>query len=112
MPTGSVYDDIFTKHDFLGHPENASRLAAIMQYLTKSDILPSLTLIPARLATREELEACHRSRHIDLVAEIGRGDAIVEGQSTLNTHIHFWNELLGVLCEFFCCDGYLLAIDS
>lgn len=72
MPTGYVYDEIFTKHDFLGHPENASRLAAIMQYLTKCEILPNLTLIPVRPATREELEACHRSRHIDLVAEVSR----------------------------------------
>ena len=45
MTTGYVYDEIFTRHDYFNHPENAKRLAAIMNYLTGQAILPQLQQI-------------------------------------------------------------------
>ena len=64
MATGYVFDEIYTKHNFPGHPENAQRLFAIMAYLADNHILPNLTLVPARPATREELRRCHHPRHL------------------------------------------------
>jgi acetoin utilization deacetylase AcuC-like enzyme len=72
MPTGYVFDEIFTKHDFPGHPENAHRLVTAMNYLTTHEILPRLTQVPARLATQEELGYCHHPNYIDLVEEVCR----------------------------------------
>jgi acetoin utilization deacetylase AcuC-like enzyme len=73
MATGYVFDEIFTKHDLAGHPENAQRLFAIKDYLADNQILPQLTLVPTRPASREELRRCHHPRHIDLVAETSHG---------------------------------------
>jgi acetoin utilization deacetylase AcuC-like enzyme len=72
MSTGYVFDEIFTKHNFLGHPENANRLVAVKNYLTTHQILPELTQVPVRPATREELMYCHHPRYIDLVEEVCR----------------------------------------
>lgn len=69
MPTGYVFDDIFTQHTQPGHPENAGRLAAIMDYLANNNLLPHLTPVPAREARSKELTRCHHPRHIRLVKE-------------------------------------------
>jgi acetoin utilization deacetylase AcuC-like enzyme len=73
MATGYVFDEIFTRHNLVGHPENAQRLFAIKDYLANNQILPQLTLVPVRPASREELRRCHHPRHIDLVEETSRG---------------------------------------
>ena len=73
MPTGYVFDDIFTKHNQANHPENARRLTAVMSYLTDNNILPALTLLPGRAATKEELSRCHHLRYVQLVEETSRG---------------------------------------
>lgn len=86
MATGYVFDEIFTKHDFPGHPENAKRLFVVMDYLGKKNILPQLTLIPARPATRAELMRCHHPRHIERVEEISRqGGGLLDADTYTNS---------------------------
>ncbi len=70
MSTGYVYDEIFTKHDFPGHPENAYRLVRVMAYLEEQGILAQLTQVPARPARREELVRCHHPSYIELVESV------------------------------------------
>ncbi len=72
MSTGYVYEQIFTKHTWPNHPENAKRLAAIMNYLTEKDILPQLTQIPSREAKISELQLCHHPLYIEMVEETCR----------------------------------------
>ena len=72
MPTGYVFDEIFTKHNLSGHPENAQRLIAVMDYLAKNDILPALRAVSSRPVSREALMRCHHPRHIELVEETSR----------------------------------------
>lgn len=72
MPTGYVFEQIFTKHNLPGHPENAGRLSAVMGYLSEHKILPKLTRVPGRPATREELMRCHHPRYIELIEEVCR----------------------------------------
>jgi acetoin utilization deacetylase AcuC-like enzyme len=72
MPTGYVFDEIFTQHNFPGHPENANRLITTMEYLSASQILPRLSTVPSRPATVEELARCHHVRYIQLVEETCR----------------------------------------
>ncbi len=67
MTTAYVFEDIFTKHNFPGHPENARRLTAIMDYLKQHDILPRLTKVSARPATLDELSYAHHPTYIETV---------------------------------------------
>ncbi len=85
MPTGYVFDEIFTKHNLPAHPENANRLIAVMDYLTERNILPQLTKVPARPATREELMRCHHPRYIELVEETSRsGGGMLDADTYTN----------------------------
>ncbi|MBD3307672.1 histone deacetylase [candidate division KSB3 bacterium] len=70
--TGYVYDPIFLKHTWPGHPESAQRLQAIMPELESSGLLPLLEKIPARAATIEELSTVHPVSHIRRIEEICR----------------------------------------
>jgi len=70
MSTGYVYDEIFLKHTMPGHPENYHRLEAIVQQLASSGVLERLVRIPARPATREELERAHHPRYIETVRQM------------------------------------------
>jgi acetoin utilization deacetylase AcuC-like enzyme len=72
MRTGYVFHESFVKHHLPGHPENANRLVAIIDYLTRTHILPQLTEMPSRLATMEELTRCHHPRYIQMVEEVCR----------------------------------------
>ena len=67
MPTGYVFEEIFTRHSLSGHPENPGRLLAIMDYLNQHEILSKLTQISSRPARREELVRCHHPGYIELV---------------------------------------------
>lgn len=69
MPTGYVFEEIFTQHTQAGHPENGARLRVIMEYLADHDLLSRLVHVPARPATREELTRCHHPRYLQLVEE-------------------------------------------
>ncbi|MCS7259157.1 MAG: histone deacetylase [Anaerolineae bacterium] len=70
MNTGYVYDEIFLRHTMPGHPENHHRLEAIMQQLASTGVLERLAHIPARPATRAELERAHRPRYIETVRQM------------------------------------------
>jgi acetoin utilization deacetylase AcuC-like enzyme len=70
MPTGYVFEEIFTRHTLSGHPENAGRLLAIMDYLNRHEILPKLTQVHSRPARREELVRCHHPSYIELVERV------------------------------------------
>ncbi|RPJ54777.1 MAG: histone deacetylase [Dehalococcoidia bacterium] len=72
MPTGYVFEEIFTKHNLPGHPEHAGRLAGIMEYLDKNEILSKLTHVPSRPARREELIRCHQPRYIEFVEKVSQ----------------------------------------
>jgi acetoin utilization deacetylase AcuC-like enzyme len=85
MATGYVFDEIFTRHDFPGHPESATRLLAIMDYLNKNELLSRLTPVPSRPATRIELMRCHHPRHIERVEEISRrGGGMLDADTYTN----------------------------
>lgn len=87
MATGYIFDEIFTKHDYPWHPECAARLTSIMDYITAQQILPRLTHIPSRAATREELLSCHHTNYIDLVADVSRrGGGMLDADTYTNQH--------------------------
>ncbi len=85
MATGYVFDEIFTKHDFPGHPESATRLRTVMDHLTRQNLLSRLTQVPARQATRTELLRCHHPRHLERVEEISRrGGGMLDSDTYTN----------------------------
>lgn len=70
MATGYVYDPLFLKHAMPGHMEGPERLRAIMEELDRARLLGRLTLMPARLATVEELARVHTPAYIEYVERL------------------------------------------
>jgi acetoin utilization deacetylase AcuC-like enzyme len=86
MSTGYVYDEIFTRHTLAGHPENAARLQAVINYLTSHGLLARLVAVPARPATPAELLRCHHPRYIQLVEETSRnGGGMLDADTYTNS---------------------------
>jgi acetoin utilization deacetylase AcuC-like enzyme len=87
LATGYVFDEIFKLHDFPGHPESATRLVAIMEYLKRRNLLPQLQHIPTRHATLAELRRCHHIRHIGRVEEVSlHGGGMLDADTYTNEH--------------------------
>ena len=83
-PTGFVFDEIYRQHlvGDVGHPERPERLTAVLGGLEKAGLLNTLTRIPARPATDDELALAHDRSYIELVA---RELANVQGVKELST---------------------------
>ncbi|MCB0177770.1 MAG: histone deacetylase [Anaerolineae bacterium] len=83
---GYVYETIFCQHDLPEHPENASRLGAILDYLTSNDIISQLTRVAARPATPNELQRCHHPLYIEMVEDTCRyGGGMLDGDTYTNS---------------------------
>lgn len=67
METGIVYDDIFFKHDFHGHPENSARLKSIITTLKEKGLLQELAQVKSRQADINEISLCHTKEYIEYV---------------------------------------------
>jgi acetoin utilization deacetylase AcuC-like enzyme len=70
-----VYSDEYLRHDSSGHPENASRLKAVMDYLRNK--LEALRIVEPRRATQSEICAVHSEEHynyIHTLSEAGGGN--------------------------------------
>ena len=73
MKVGYVYDSVYLEHDTGQHPENATRLEAIMSRLEESSLKKRLTHIPPRPATTEELALVHHEEYIAHVQAVVKG---------------------------------------
>jgi len=76
VKVGYVYDPIYLKHDTGQHPENASRLEAIISHLEQTGLIHQLKLIKPRVASIEELLLVHSKQqisHVQKVAQEGGG---------------------------------------
>ncbi len=63
--TAIVYDSIFLKHDYPGHPENSKRLKSIYDELESKNLFNEVDLINPRDARVDELLLCHSKDYID-----------------------------------------------
>ena len=83
-PTGFVFDEVYRRHlvGDTGHPERPERLTAVLGGLEKAGLLSTLTRIPARPATDDELALAHDRSYIELVK---RELADVQGVKELST---------------------------
>lgn len=76
---GYVYDPIYLEHITGNHPENPTRLEAVMEHLAKVGLLQRLVPIPAVAATEEDLTRVHTERMIRKVANLaGRGGGRID----------------------------------
>jgi len=84
QPTGLLFDDIYRQHlvGDAGHPERPERLTAVLAGLENAGLLNTLTRIPARPATDDELALAHERTYIELVK---RELANVQGVKELST---------------------------
>ena len=72
MKVGYVYDPVYLEHDTGQHPENASRLEAIMSRLEESGLKRKLCHIPPRAATTEEIALVHHDDYIVYVQAVAK----------------------------------------
>lgn len=63
--TAIIYDSIFLKHDYPGHPENAKRLKSIYDELESKNLFNEIDLLDLRDASEKELLLCHSKDYID-----------------------------------------------
>ena len=85
MKVGLVYDPIYLKHDTGQHPENASRLEAVISHLEQTGLKQQLIPIKPCPATIEELSLVHDTRHISQVQEVAqRGGGWLDGDTVMS----------------------------
>lgn len=70
MTTGYVYDPVFLQHTEPHHPEDARRLVAVLNAITRANLWPSLQAIPSRAATNAELLAVHTPAYLERVQRL------------------------------------------
>ena len=73
MPVGYVYDVMCLGHDTGNHPENASRLRAIMAHLRQSELFGLLSALPSHRASLEDIYLVHDAAHVDRVRRASQG---------------------------------------
>jgi acetoin utilization deacetylase AcuC-like enzyme len=87
--TGFVYDPIFLKHTQPGHPENADRLIAILNYLESEKLFNLLEKVHSRCATQVELCYCHSENYIAKVKEVCQKGGVYLDADTYTTEFTF-----------------------
>lgn len=89
--TGLVFDHSFRRHDpGEGHPDSPARYLALSEAFKRADFLQTLTRIPARLATEDDLHLAHTRHYLEVVQHdaargvriLSTGDTVI-GESTL-----------------------------
>ncbi|MDP7415507.1 MAG: histone deacetylase [Dehalococcoidales bacterium] len=86
MKVGFVYDPIHFKHDTGQHPENASRLEAVMSHLEQTGLKQRLTAIKPRRATMKELCLAHDEPYISFIREAAqRGDGWLDASTVISS---------------------------
>ena len=70
MKVGFVYDPVYLKHDTGQHPENASRLKAIMRYLERTGPWQQLESFAPAVAAVPAIALVHDRQYITQVCEL------------------------------------------
>lgn len=83
MTTAYLVDDRFLLHDDFEHPENASRLRAVLDLLESSNILPELIRLAPRHASLDEIGAVHHAPMIHRTQRM----ALFGGRLNLDTYL-------------------------
>ncbi len=79
MAVGLVFDLLYLEHNTGSHPENASRLTAILALLESAGLMARLKPVEARDAAVEELTMVHSHEVVDFVRAFAeRGGAWVD----------------------------------
>lgn len=83
--TGYLYDPVFLAHTLRHHPENHTRLEAVMALLRESGELDRLISLPFAPATPSQLCAAHVDAYVDLVKQLSaRGGAMLGPDTYIN----------------------------
>ena len=85
IPTGYVYDSAFLLHTLNGHPENASRLSAITDYLHTMNLLSFLIPVDFEGASHADLSYIHAPVYIERIRRLSEVGGGMLGQDTYVT---------------------------
>ena len=87
MKTFFIYDEIYLKHNKAGHPENKSRLEAILRHLNFSDINSKVYMEKPRRAEVEDVASIHDVSYIQEVKEFCEaGGGYLDPDTYANKH--------------------------
>ena len=87
MATALITHPDCGKHEMgSGHPESPARLKAILAAIESSGLAPSLSILEAPEATREQLERVHAADHVDMIFEAApsSGYAYLDPDTSMN----------------------------
>jgi acetoin utilization deacetylase AcuC-like enzyme len=77
-------------HDFPDHPENASRVPAIMDALEEAQLLSDMTELKCAAAKIAQVQTCHLAEYIEALELYGmRGDGYIDDAPTYVTTASF-----------------------
>jgi len=102
---GYVYDPLYLEHGWTGHPENPTRLQAIMAHLQEQGFLERLTQIPARDASSIDLELVHTA---DMVEKVHSQATRGSGRLDPDTYVHSGSYEVAI----HAAGGCLAAVDA
>lgn len=74
MTTQIGYSEEFSKHNDIGHPENANRLKVMMSELKQSYIFNELEFIKPELISEEALSSIHSKEMIQQIRELSQNE--------------------------------------
>ena len=79
MTTQITYSEEFSKHDSIGHPENAERLDVMMDKITKASFFKELEFIKPELLPEEILCSVHSHEMIQRIKDMSaQGDSWID----------------------------------
>ncbi len=108
-----VYSDKYLKHDSAGHPENASRLRAVMDYLRNK--IKELSIAEPRRAKKSEVCAVHSQEHYNYIRSLCEAGGGNIGMDTYVTSESFEVALLAAggaikAVDLAAQEGYAFAL--
>lgn len=88
VKVGVVLDQLFFKHDLEDHPENAKRLQAIDEAMTKYNLWSQLIPVKGRMASNDELLSAHVQGYINEIEIMSDGETSFYNEYAQDTYIN------------------------
>ncbi|MDI6644653.1 MAG: histone deacetylase [Methanobacteriaceae archaeon] len=84
-----VYSEEYKKHDEISHPENQSRLNAMLKYIDKEDSLRDLDIVSPPAASKNHILKVHSKSHVNFIKDLcirGGGNIDFDTYTTPDTY--------------------------
>lgn len=101
-----IYSERYLEHNLEYHPENSSRLNAVMGLLTKKNVFEKVPLAEPAHAKREDILRVHTQEHFESIKSLSeKGEALIDADTYVNSK-SFDAALLSAGGIMSCADKY------